>query len=183
MSRDITSAAETAAGADHVRMIGLALFDFAGGAWRVASTPYNVPWSGDTYSGLGVFGKVSPVEEAAEQRKYALDFSLSGVDPALISVALQEFYQGRDVKFWLALLDSNYEIIADPVLAFWGLMDTMDVVAGTEAEITVTAVDRRSRWEKGAGLRFNHATQQSLYPGDLGFEFVEQMVEKELVWG
>lgn len=183
MSRDITSAAAAAAAAAHVRLLALVEFDFAGGAVRLASTPYDVTWDSKVWSGVGVLGKISPVEEAAEQRQYSLSFSLSGIDTSLISTALNEDYQGRSAIAWLAFLDADNQIIADPVIAFSGLMDTMDITAGKTAEIQVVATDRRATWEKPASLRYNDATQQSLFPGDRGLEFVEQMVEKQIVWG
>jgi len=38
-------------------------------------------------------------------------------------------------------------------------------------------------WERPRIRRYNNADQQVAFTGDKGFEFVPQMVEKELIWG
>jgi hypothetical protein len=38
-------------------------------------------------------------------------------------------------------------------------------------------------WDRAQGLRYNNATQQSLYPGDRGLEYVEQSTDKQIYWG
>lgn len=188
MSRDITAAAKTAAEAEIVRVIGLAKFDFSSAAVLVTSAPYNVVYDIDsdgndeTFTGVGALGKVAPVAEQGELQSNALSFELSGVDSALLSTALNEQYQGRDAFLWLALFDTDQVIIDDPVLIFSGLMDTMDISAGAEGIIVLTAQSRLAKWEDPTGLRFNNAAQQATYANDKGLEFVEAMVEKEIVW-
>lgn len=188
MPRDINSATNIAAGEEVVRAVGLVELDFGSGFVRVASAPYDMMFdsNGDsideTFIGIGDLGKVSPIEESADQQGYSLKFDLSGVPSALISTTLNEHYQGRDAKLWMGLLDDQGAITGNPVLLFSGLMDTMDVEVGAEARITVTANSRLVRWEQARNERYNHAAQQSRFPGDMGLEFMEAMVEKEIVW-
>ena len=188
MPREIDAATDTAAAAEVVRVVGLAELDFSSGFVRVASAPFDVFFDSDgdmtdeTFIGIGDLGKVTPVEEAAEQQGYSLTFELSGVPSALISTALGEDYQGRDAKLWMALLDDQGAITGDPVLLFSGLMDTMDVEAGAEARITVTANSRLVRWEEASNERYNNAAQQARFSTDKGLEFMEAMVEKEIIW-
>ena len=61
-------------------------------------------------------------------------------------------------------------------------MDTMDMLAGNEAKIVIVAQSRLARWEQAAAIRYNDAAQQAAYVGDLGLEFAEQMVSKEIIW-
>jgi hypothetical protein len=182
MPRSITAAAQTAAEAEVVRIIALASFDFGTGFVRATSAPHDVVYDSNTYLGLGNFGKVTPVEEGAEQRAYSLAFELSGIPSSLVSTALNEDYQGRAAKLWFGMMDSTYALIADPVLMFDGLMDTMDMLAGNEAKIVIVAQSRLARWEQAAAIRYNDAAQQAAYVGDLGLEFAEQMVSKEIIW-
>lgn len=182
MSRTITAATKTASEGEHVIIIALADFDFTSGTIYVTSAPYKVPFNGQDYIGLGIFGKVSPVEEGAEQKAYQLAFELSGVNNALISTTLNEDYQGRACNLYFALLDDDYQLIDDPVLVFAGLMDTMDIKAGKEATITLVANSRLARWEQPVHHRYNNAAQQANFAGDKGLEFMEQMIEKEIIW-
>ncbi len=182
MPRSLTTAAKSATEAAHVRVVYLVFMDFSSGALYATTAPDQFVYGGNTYLGLGKLGRISTVAETGEQKAAGMQFNLSGIPAAQISIALTEHYQGRDVTVKMALLDADYTIIADPILIFSGLMDTMDMTVGATAEIAVGAESRLSRWEKALGLRYNHAVQSVRYPGDLGLEFVEQMAEKELVW-
>jgi hypothetical protein len=123
------------------------------------------------------------VEETTSKEAKGIALRISGIDPANISRALGENYQGRSVKVWLALLSDQYAILADPILIFTGFMDTMNIELGETASITVTAESKWVAWESPKVRRINQADQEAAYPGDKGCEFVEQMVSKELVWG
>ena len=182
MGRDITAAVQAAADAYHVRVVVFADFDFASTTLRFVAAPYNITYDGNLYIGSGHLGKVSRVEEGSEPRAYQLRFEVSGLDPDVVSTSLNEDYQGRPCNLYLGVLDDDYQVIADPVLLFAGLMDTMDTVIGASAQIMIVANSRLIRWEESSGLRYNNAMQQARYPGDLGLEFVEQMVEQEIVW-
>ena len=75
------------------------------------------------------------------------------------------------------------QLVAQPIRLFSGRMDTMDTEVGDTATITVTAESRMVSWDKARVRRYNNEDQQNRYPGDRGFEFVSQMVEKNLLWG
>ena len=102
---------------------------------------------------------------------------------ASLATALDEDYQGRTATIWAAPLDSEHRIVSDPVIVFKGRMDTMPITMGRSGEITVNLESRLVDWERARVRRYNDADQQAEYPGDLGLQFVEQMVEKQLIWG
>lgn len=81
------------------------------------------------------------------------------------------------------LVRNPYAVLADPKLLFLGRMDNMDIVVGPTATITLKAESRLADLERPRVLRFNDATQQALFPGDRGLEFVEAMIEKAIKWG
>jgi hypothetical protein len=189
MPREISTAAKAAAQAGHVIPIALAAFEFSSSVVRVASTPFNVTADADgdsvaeTFTGVGHLGKIAPVEEGSEQRAYSLAFHLSGIAAELVSTALGENYQGREANLWIALMDPvSYQIIDSPVLIFAGLMDTMDMEVSKEAALELRAQSRLARWEASPNERYNDAAHQARYPGDKGLQFIEQTVEKEIVW-
>jgi hypothetical protein len=51
------------------------------------------------------------------------------------------------------------------------------------ASVVKNLESRLVDWERARVRRYNDADQQAEYPGDLGLQFVEQMVEKQLIWG
>lgn len=182
MSRTITAASETASKAEHVAGFMLVKMEFDSADVDVTNAARSILFNGDTYAGLGDLGKLSTVEEGADIKARTLTFNLSGVNTAQIAILLGEQYMGRPVSVWLALVDTDHVLIDDPVFLWGGLMDTMDINADVESDISVTAQSRLVRWENGSNRRFNNATQQRDYPSDLGFEFVEKMVEQEIIW-
>lgn len=190
MSRTLTSAVDTALAGEHVAFLVFVQLDFAGGMVRVTNLPYSIDWNGHTWLGLSSLGGIEPVKETGGLEANAIAMKLSGVpldgdgESELIAIALGEHYQGRDCRVWAAPLDAGNQPIADPVLVFVGRMDTMQVeIAGGSAVIMLTAESRLADWDRPRVRRYNDADQQAEYAGDLGFQFVEQMVEREIIWG
>ncbi len=184
MARGIPSAMQTAAVADVVRPVLLAKLEFASGTIRVSTADRTlVTPGGETYIGVGNFGGVDGVDEDIQLGANGVTLLLSGVDPNLISLALQENYQGRAATISVGLLTSAWAFVAEPTIVFSGLMDTMSVVSGTEGRISLSCENRLAAWDRARNLRFNNQTQQIRYPGDRGLEFVEQAADREIFWG
>ena len=183
MSRTMTPAAEAALSAGHVPAILLVEMDFPSQFLRVNNSAVSFAWNGYDWLGVGRLGSIDAINEGADLQARGLAFRISGIDPAAISLALGTQYQGRGCKVWLAPLTAAHAIIADPVLIFWGRLDTMDIALGETATITVSAESRLADWDRPRVRRYNHEDQQIDYPGDMGFEFVPQMVEKQITWG
>ena len=184
MVRTLTAAAKTesqkSSGAKPIALVKLA---FDSGAVRVWSGRGDLTFNAEVYTGLGDLGRISPVEEGIEQKAFGIAFELSGVPAATISLALSEDVQGRACQVWLGFLDESYALVADPVLVFSGRMDTMDVNLGETGKVSVTAESRLIDWDRPAGLLYTDAAQAELFAGDKGLEFVNESVEREIVWG
>lgn len=183
MTRTVTSAVDTALAANHVPLVVFVEMDFPSAFLRLNNSAVNFAWNGYDWLGVGRLGGIDPVKEGADLQARGLALRISGIDPAAISLALGSQYQGRSCKVWAAPLTSEHAVIADPVLIFWGRMDTMNLDIGSTATITINAESRLADWDRPRVRRYNHEDQQIDYPGDKGFEFVPQMVEKELRWG
>lgn len=190
MTRLIHDDTATAARQPVVRLVAAVELDFAGGMVRACSAPFSLSFDGDgdgiasEFFGVGNLGRISFVQEAAELQAYQTVVSLSSVPSEMLAIALGEHYQGRPGKIWLLLVDSDdRSIVGDPILVFQGRIDTMDIERGATGEIDVTLINALADWERPRGGRFNDATHQSRWPGDKFFEFVEQSVEKQIVWG
>lgn len=190
MSRTLTAAVQAAIAAENVPFLILVQLDFGSGYVRVTNCPYAVTWNGYTWLGLGALGSIEAVKESAGLEAAAVALKLAGVpldgdgDSELIAIALGEHYQGREAKIWAAPLDADHRILSDPVLIFNGRMDTMPIeVSGGTAAIALNVESRLADWDRPRVRRYNDADQQAEYAGDLGLQFVEQMVEKAILWG
>lgn len=181
--RGITAGADSAVQAEHVPLLIFCELNFASAVVRVCNAYESFDWNGFTWSGLGNLGSIEPIEEGNELQMYGIGLQLSGVNTSLIATALGEQYQGRRVNIWFAPLNpSTYAVVADPIGPFRFRMDTMNVVKGKEAVITLTAESRHADWDRARIRRWTDEDQQAEYPGDKFFEFVPEMQEKEILF-
>jgi hypothetical protein len=184
MSRTISTEVVDALGSDNVPILMFVEMDFPDGFLRCCNAGYTVDWDGHEWLGAGYVGSMDPISETSELQANGLSFTLSGVPPENIALALGQHYQGRACKVWLAPLDAtSYVPLVDPMLVFSGRMDTMDIQVGETATIKVSAESRLADWDRPRVRRYNHADQTAIYPDDMGFEFVEKVAEMELLWG
>ena len=183
MPRTLTPAAQAAVVDGRVLGVAFVEMDFASGFLRCNNSAVTLPWNGFDWLGIGRVGGIEPVGEGMTLEARSLRFTLTGVDPANISIALGQQYQGRSVKVWFAPLTDAHAVIADPVLLFSGRMDTMDIELGETGSITVSAESRLADWDRPRVRRYNSADQAQTDATDKGFDFVPQMAEKNLRWG
>lgn len=183
MPRDLTPAAQDALAAGRVQGVAFVEMDFASGFLRANNSAVTLPWAGFDWIGLGRVGGIEPVGEGMTLEARSLRFTLTGVDPANIAIALGEQYQGRSVKVWFAPLTDQHAVVLDPLLLFSGRMDTMDIELGATGTITVSAESRLADWDRPRVRRYNSADQAQTDASDKGFDFVPQMAEKNLRWG
>lgn len=135
------------------------------------------------FLGLANLGSVEAISENSGLEMTGVSMTLSGIPTGMVSRALGEHYQGRDCNIWLAPLDSNHAVLADPSLVFPGRIDIMGIALGDSATITLTAENKMADWNRARVRRYTHEDQIAEYLADKGLEFVPQMVEKVLVWG
>ena len=164
MSHAMTAAVQTAINAGHSTFMVLVELDFQSGFVRVCNANISITWNGFTWSGLGELGQISAISESADLEAAGLTMQLSGIPLTIISTALNEQYQGRSVKVWIAPLDPDtQQTITDPILIFNGRGDTMSIDLGTTATLTYSAESRLADWDRARVRRFNSPDQKLDY--------------------
>lgn len=181
--RSLTSAVQSATVAEHYIEVLFAKLEFSAGTVYACSAGYTITMSGQSWLGMANIGSVEPIGEGLDLSSTYLRFTLSGVNPAHVSNALGQQYQGLPATAWTAFLDSNYQIIASPDIAFKGRMDTMDISIGDTATISVTAEHFLADRDRPRVRRFNHSDMQAVHSGDMFFEYIETLATKEFKWG
>jgi hypothetical protein len=98
---------------------------------------------------------------------------------------MNDNYQGRDCKIWVAFLNAeDYSIVGDPVLFFRGKCNNSSTTLDKEsATITLNVIARASDLYNQKIRRYNSADQKRLFPNDKGLDYVEQAVNKTINWG
>lgn len=162
-------------------------------------------YQGVSWVGTGSLLQIDTIEETSEIAAKGATVTLSGVPSEVLSLALSEPYQGRQAKIYFGTFqpygqlqqeDAAYILLQDggKILLedrktdlteiFAGYMDQMNIEENTEAStIQLTIENKLIDLERPRTARFTSAYQKSIYPNDLGLDFVEDLQTKELYWG
>lgn len=184
MTRDLNAATESASQADAIHPVLFVKLEFPDGDVLVHSEIGDLTFGGDTYTGVGILGNVGTAEEDSELARTPLALTLSGIPTSMVSVVLNQHYQGRPATLYLGYLDlTTNRLVDDPAILYRGRMDSVLIDQGDDLSVALTVESRFAAWDRPVVRRYNDADQQSRYPGDLGLQFVEQTTDRQIVWG
>jgi len=159
---------------------------------------------GTEWIGLGQLLNISAIEETSEMAVKGASISLSGIPSELLSLALSEPYQGRIAKIYFGtfqqgsilqetgnyiLLEGGGRINLESMSQgfnelFSGYMDQMNIEeAGETATIEMMVENKLIDLERARVARFTSGYQKSVYPGDRGCDFIEDLQDKKVSWG
>ena len=149
------------------------------------------------YYGTGNLLSISDIEETSEMAARGATLTLSGVPQEVLSLAMTEAYQGRLCKIYFGQITKSAAPKPDLYIDFTGFalenglaeiftgyMDTMDIMDnGETSTVEVTVENKLIDLERQRVARYTSAYQKSIYPNDLGFDFVESLQDKPIYWG
>jgi len=198
MARDLTSGISTELAKQTLRPVFFVELQIVEGS--PPATSYLRMWSGvgdkewdstgasppapQTWLGAGNLGSISPLTETSDGRAVGVRLTLSGIPASMLQDALTAVRVGLPGKVWFGALDESEAVIADPFLSFSGRVDVVSwALDGQSASISVNVESDLIRLQIPNELRWTHHEQQRLFPGDLGFEFVESLADVQLLWG
>lgn len=183
MSRGLTSAQAAAVVAPHRQILPLVELYFTSGTLMLALGPWNYTSMSGTYTATGPTAYVKAASESAGTQE-GLEVGMSGLDPAIITLADTEPYRGRILRILKAYLslDTNSPI-GEPVPWFVGRIKSMNIVEdNTTANVAILAEHYEVELSKPAPLRYSDADQQRLHPGDKGCQYSADTANKDIVW-
>ena len=188
MSRSITTAFNNAITSQVVRPLLAVELEFSTGTLRFwngyGDLTMTAGGSSNTFTGLGDLMGVSAVSESDQVESIGSSLSLTGIKSSLISSALSANYTNRNASIFLGLFDTNKSVISDVYTLFKGKMDIMKIDEGAEsATIVLNLENRLIALDRPKERRYTHEDQQLSFTGDLGFEFVPDLQDKEIIWG
>ena len=158
-----------------------ALFD--SGTVRLWGGYGDLEIDGETYLGGGSLLSISGVEESSKIEARGANVVLSGLDPAIIAIALQENYQNRACRIIIGTLDESVNVNASYTL-LRGRIDQLSIEeSGESAAIAVAIENRLIDLNRPRISRYTDEDQRALYPDDTGFSYVNDLQEKTVEWG
>ena len=188
MSRSITTAFKNAIVDQVVRPLLACELEFSTGTLRFwngyGDLTMTAGGSSNTFTGLGDLMNVSAISESDQIEAIGASLSLTGIKSSLISAALSANYTNRNASIFLGLFDTSKNVIADVYTLFKGKIDIMKIDEGPEsATIVLNLENRLIALDRARNRRYTHEDQQLSFSGDLGFEFVPDLQDKEIIWG
>lgn len=182
MSRGLSSSQLALQSLPHRIAVPLVEALFDSGTLRLALSEWDIAANGQTYT-RGPLINLKPVRESATSKE-GLELTLSGLSPDIIALATAEPYQGRVIRFLKAYLHpDSHDVVGVPKAWFIGRMRAMPVSeTNDQATVSLLAENFDIDFDRAAVIRRSDAGQQTRWPGDLGAQYAEQMVEKRMVW-
>jgi hypothetical protein len=184
MSRDITTGFRTEVTAGSLRPVVLMEAYFDSGTIRFWNGIGTLTYGGNSYTGSGNLLKFTEIMETQKLEARGISFELSGIPSSMISVALNEDWQDRNVKLMFAVMDSSNVIIADPFQFFSGKADVIEITEGRDTcVIKLSAENDLITLNRKNERRRTPEDQKISYATDKFFDQVATLQSKEFVWG
>lgn len=179
MTRSLAAGFQTALNSSHIDIFYAVEMLFDSGALRVWTGIGNKTINGQVYTGTGSLLNIEGLDEASDMGAKSATITLAGVDSTLVSLALQEPYQGRTCRIYLGVSG-----VATAATVFSGSMDVMTIQdSGESSVISLSVESRLARLDRPIVFRYTSASQKARYPGDTGFDWVAKLADKSISWG
>lgn len=181
-TRDITSVVQNALDDEVIEPFFAIELNFDSAPIRLWTGVGEATIDGQTYIGTGSLLDISSIEETSEIAVRGATITLSGMNSEVISLALQSPYQGRVCNLFFGIVSGGtYSSLTQ---IFSGYMDEMNIDEGPDfGTIELKVENRLIDLERSRVRRYSSGYQKSVFPGDKGFDFVEDLQDKKIVWG
>ena len=169
---------------DHQELFIAVKAEFDTGDVRVWSGTEDITISSETYLGAGTFLSVSDVEDTQEVKSTHMTVSLNGMDNTVLSYALTENYQNRDITFFLGFLMAGTSEIAGTLTLFKGRMVSLNIFDTPEgARVDIDCENRLLDLTRPSNFRYTKESQNFLFSGDKGLDRINSLQDRQILWG
>ena len=171
-----------------VRMARLVELDFADGVGRYwEGGTGDLLAGGQTWSGTGNLATISGIESALGGTAPQVTIGLSGVNAAAVArlVSSDQDVKGRPAKILIQFFDeATLAALDQPYAVYVGTMDVMsaDIKGPTSSAIQVTCEGLFTGRGRPPYGYLSDRSQQALYPGDTGLQFMASMQNASPFW-
>ena len=181
--RNLSASVKTAIGETVVRAVVLCEMAFPSATINFWTGQGQITWDSKTWDGSGRAVNFSMFPETTDGSSQGVQIDISGIDSADIDDITQDDYQGADISMWIATLNANGSVTADPFRFFSGIIDTGEINDdGKTSIISINAESKLINQIKRVQNRYTDQDQKRLYPGDRGLELIGKVQDKTFIW-
>jgi len=179
VTRDINSTLLDALNQPDIQPYYAVKLEFDSGTLRLWTGYGNRTVNSEIYTGSGYLLSVSGLDEVADLSARNVTISLSGIPAQILTKALAESYQRRDATIYL-----GEKSVGQVVEVFSGKMDVMEVRdTGSTITVNLNIESKLIELERPNVRRYSEDSHKSRYPTDTFFDFINDLQDKEVVWG
>jgi hypothetical protein len=163
--------------------IVLVEIDHPAGVFRCWTGIGQLSWNGQVWTGIGILGQIAPVRSTNELAIQEIVFSLSGVEPESLAL-LEGSVRNRTGVVWLACLDEQGLVVADPLELLTALLDYQSFSAQEDGTATVSIVARSGFYtlERALDEAWTPENQYLTYPLDTGLDMQPSLQNQQVNW-
>lgn len=142
---------------------------------------------GTTFNNLGSLMAVGDVQRDIKSTSDDMTISLTGLNPANVSIILSATIKGSIVEIWRGFLDSNNQIITSPTTQFFkryqGIVNNVSITEDFNDELRTRIATcsiscssmRRILENRISGVKTNQKSWQEFYPNDTSMNRVAEI--------
>lgn len=141
---------------------------------------HRVRWNGLDWL-PGVLGAIQPISDSNTEFM-ALKFTLPGISPEQVFIALEAQVEGIGIRVYDALVNPTSGVCEEAILAWSGTLNVPELINSTQADLTVSAEHRGLIANRPKPSRYTDDEQRRLYPGDSSMDGDPLTDAKPLAW-
>ena len=140
--------------------------------------------SSNNYIGVGDLIGIGAISEKTDLTATGVTITLAGIKQSLLTIALAEPYQNREVTIYLGAINDSGDLVASPVVMFEGRMDVMNIQdVGSTATITVQCESKLIQLDRVFVRRYTAEDQKIDHTTDTALNFMAKIQEISIPWG
>ena len=184
---ELTPQMEAALGSGRALVLAFCRMDLTDGrVVRLLTGSGEVAWDGGTFLGTDpTFGSIlalQPPSDGFGDEAPGMSFVLSPPSAAAVADLASPAMQKSRCRWWIACLDDNGVVIANPWLWFDGFLD-VPTISNDQRELDLAVVSEMEKLFLGEeGRRLSNPSHQEIWPGETGMQFVTGL-SRTVIWG
>jgi len=170
---------------DSITIYHLYRGEFPDGNVQFTDLPYDTSFNGYSYTGVGNALGYDAIEEVSGLQSNGVRIYFNAANASLLALLLEQNLIDRPVYIYRGMIDASGQQVSDPLLIFEGRTDGIQLSEDPEKgsmQIILDCFDENVDFERINGRRTNYEEQQIYFPGDKGFSFIADNVDKVTVW-
>jgi len=133
---------------------------------------------------FGTIAAIDPPSDGYGDEAPGMSFTLIPGDTSAAADLSSPAMQGSRVRWWIACLDDNGFVIANPWLWFEGSLDVPELTLDASArELEIALVSEMEKlFMEEEGRRLSEASHLEVWPGERGFRYMSGL-SRSIMWG